>query len=178
LLTFFVGLIFSQIFGPFSLYLKEVYQLPENQIGQLLAVNTILIVLFEMLLMHWLRNLAPVQAVSLGVVFVGGGFALMPWGSGFFFAALTVAVWTIGEMLTLPMLITLVAGRADENSQGRYQGLFGLAFSFSIIAGPYLGTQIYSTLGASWLWLSCGMLGIMISLGFQVLAIRIRRLPA
>ena len=116
-LMFGLGLIFAQLFSTFPLYLNGRYGFPENRIGYVIAVNTIIITLFEMLLLHRLRHRPPMRLLSAGALLFGLGFVLMPLGRGLAFAALTVAIWTLGEMVTLPTLSGLVANRAGESTR-------------------------------------------------------------
>jgi len=44
----------------------------------------------------------------------------MPFGRGWLYGAMTVAVWTVGEMLFIPTVTTLIFLRAAEENQGRY----------------------------------------------------------
>ena len=171
-----VGLIFVQMINAFPLYMRSVYGLPENAIGGLLAVNTLLIVAIEMLIMHGLRAARPQRVASVGVLLLGCGFALMPLGRTGLYAILTVVVWTMGEILTMPMLMTLVSLRANEAAQGEYQGLCSLAFATAWVVGPTLGMGVYGHLGPDSLWFGCGLLGLALSLGFSRL--RARPTPA
>lgn len=93
----------------------------------------------------------------------------MPFGRGFVYASLTIAVWTIGEMLIMPTLVTLISLRAPEGGQGQYQGLFGLAFGIGYIIGPAVGTRIYENYGGTALWISAAGLAAALALGFLVL---------
>jgi predicted MFS family arabinose efflux permease len=161
-----VGLIFVQIINALPLYMRSAYGLPENAIGGLLAVNTLLIVTVEMLIMHGLRSARPQRVASVGALLLGCGLALIPLGRGGLYAVFTVIVWTMGEILTLPMLMTLVSLRADEAAQGEYQGLCSLAFATSWVIGPSLGMGVYGRLGAETLWFGCGLLGVTLGLGF------------
>jgi predicted MFS family arabinose efflux permease len=96
----------------------------------------------------------------------------MPFGRGALYAAFTVVVWTMGEILTMPMLMTLVSSRADEAAQGEYQGLCSLAFATAWVIGPPLGMGLYDRLGGAGLWYACGALGVVLSLGFSRLQSR------
>jgi len=169
LLSFLVGVVFSQLFATFPLYVKQVYQLKENSIGQLIAVNTVLIVLIEMLIIHALRGHEPARVARVGVLALCTGFALMPFGRGFVYGAFTVVVWTFGEILTLPLLATLVAGRAGPTGQGKYQGLLSLSFALAMIVGPLVGAWVYNSAGPDALWFGCGALGVLLAAGFTVL---------
>jgi predicted MFS family arabinose efflux permease len=168
-LVFLMGLVFVQIFTTFPLYFKKFYGFPENRIGLLLAVNTIMIVLFEMILLNALRRRPSIQLVAVGSLLLGGGLALMPLGRGFLFAAFTVMVWTAGEMLFMPAVTTVIANHSDDAGRGNYMGVFSLAFALSLTLGPSIGAFIYDRLGADILWLVCGLTGGMIWLGFSSL---------
>jgi len=167
------GILFFQLFATFPLYMKEVYGLPENRIGQLVMINTFLIISLEMLLIHWIGKRSLIRFISLSFLLTGLGFALMPFGRGFLYAAFTVAVWTFGEMLSMPLLGALIAVRAGPGSQGRYMGLFSFAFSLSMIFGPIIGTTVYGKLGPETLWYGCGLLGLLLFVSFSLLSRRL-----
>ncbi|HLP45591.1 MAG TPA: MFS transporter [Candidatus Kapabacteria bacterium] len=160
--TFFLGVIFVQLFNTFPLFFRTVYGLKENRIGLLIAVNTVMIVLFEMLLMDALKKQPVGKVIGFGALLLGGGFALMPLGSTFLFGCFTVAVWTMGEMLSIPSLAALIANHSNDAVRGKYMGLFSFAFALSMVVGPLLGAKIYDTFGASTLWFGCGAVGFIL----------------
>ena len=168
-LVFGVGLIFAQFFTMFPLYLRSAYGLPESGVGRLVAVNTVLIVAVEMLLMHALRHRRPEGVVAVGTVLLGLGFGLMPFGAGATYAAFTVVVWTFGEMLTLPTLMSLVTLRSDPAALGEYQGLTSLAFAAASTFGPVLAAWLYAAAGGDSVWYACGGLGLLLGAGFAAL---------
>ena len=83
------------------------------------------------------------------------GLRLMPFGRTVGYAVVTVIVWTFGEMLTMPILATLVASRAEGASQGRYQGLFSLSFASALTLGRGLGTHVWARYGPEAVWYLC-----------------------
>lgn len=165
-----LGMIFAQLFSTFPLYLRDVYGFPENRIGYAIAVNTILITFCEMILLHRLARIHPGRLLAVGALFFGLGFGMMPLGRGMAYAALTVAIWTVGEMVALPTLAGMVANRAGESHQGRYMAVFSLSFTLSSIVGPVVGTAVYERLGGDWVWAGVGALSILLWLGFSRLA--------
>jgi predicted MFS family arabinose efflux permease len=122
-----------------------------------------------MLLMHGLRRHQPARVVAVGTLLLGLGFGLMPFGRGPSYAALTVLVWSLGEILTLPMLMTLVASRSDPAAQGEYQGLVSLAFATAMATGPVLGTWAYARTGGDGVWHAVALMGLVLTLGFLCL---------
>lgn len=168
-LSFIAGLVFFQLFTTWPLYLKNVQLMDEGQIGSLLALNSLFIVLVEMPLLHRLEKNNVYKILAIGVLLQFGGFAIMPLGNGMSFIVLTVVVWTIGEMLVFPILTTAIAGMTTDENRGRYMGLFTLSFALAFVAAPKWGAAIYLSLGPDWLWLACGLLGILSSIGFLLL---------
>ncbi len=158
-----VSLIFNQLWGTFPIYVRTVYALPETLMGPLFAVNTVLIVLFQMVLTHGVERFPLGRIAAVGAAFLGLGFGLMPFGRGWLYGAMTVAVWTIGEMLFIPTATTLISLRAPEESQGRYQSLLSVAFGLGFIAGPALGTRVYERFGGTALWLGTAALAAVVA---------------
>jgi MFS family permease len=166
-LTISLGVIFVQLLSTYPLYLRRTYGLAENRIGSVLAVNTLMIVFLEMPLVHWLSRFAPGRVVAWGALFFGASFPLLPLGRSFGFAALCMAVLTVGEMLTLPMLATLISNRAPASSVGRFQGMFSLAFTVAYVIGPLLGMWVYGSWSAEALWIAVGLMAVLLWLGFN-----------
>jgi MFS family permease len=165
-LVFVCSLIFVQLFNSWPVYLREIYSLLEHKIGLLLTLNAMLVVLFEMPLIHQIEKFNHLKIIATGSLLLGIGFALLPFGSGFIYGAFTVVIWSIGEILVFPLIAGFIANRAGEKSRGKYLGMFNLSFSLALFIGPAMGTAVYQSLGPNLLWWSCGFLGIVMMTGF------------
>jgi MFS family permease len=163
------GAVFVQLFATFPLYMRGVYGLAEDQIGRLLAVNTVLIVTLEMALMEKIRTRSQTKMINLSFILLGLGFGLMPLGRGFLYGAFTVAVWTFGEILSMPLLAALIAGRSEPETRGRYMGIFSFAFSLAFIVGPAAGAAVYGHLGGDALWYGSGGVAVLLAVAFSAL---------
>jgi Na+/melibiose symporter-like transporter len=159
--SFFLYGVFFQFLGTLPLYLKEAYLLEEQRIGLLLSLNAVLIVLLEMGLVHSLEARNPTRVFGLGCFLTCTGFALTGQGSTVAFAALTIAIWTVGEMISLPFGYSVSAGRADRNrgKSGDYLGLHASAGACAMLVAPPAGLWIYAHLGPEVLWYGIGALG-------------------
>jgi predicted MFS family arabinose efflux permease len=167
---------FFQIFSTLPVYFRDVYGFREDTIGLLLGFNAGIIVLFEMVLVHWAERRDRMTVVGIGALLVCLGFGLMPLGATAAFAALTVVVWTVGEMLALPLLNAVVAERAGAANRGRYMGLYNMAYSVAFIIAPAAGTWTYDHFGPSVLWVAIGCLGVPLLVGSLALR-RVLRSP-
>jgi MFS family permease len=73
-------------------------------------------------------------------------------------------------MLSLSIVSALVAERAGERSQGRYMGVFSLSFSVAFVLAPLGGTWVYQRFSAEALWYGCGVIGVLLWIGFMSLS--------
>lgn len=173
LAAFLVAMIFFQINATYTLYLSQYYNFTEDRIGLVLAPNTVMIVLFEIVVVAWARRFDRMKVIAAGCALIGGGFALVPFGRGIPWAILTVIIWTFGEMLSLSLMAGWVADRADPAVRGRYLGIYTAAFSVAYAAAPRFGTLIYGAGRPDWVFYGCGGLGAFLWLWLNGLA----RLP-
>ena len=127
--------------------MRQVCGFSENRIGLLLTINALMIVLFEMQLIHRIDKKDPLSMIALGTLFVAAGFGLLPLMRSYGFIAATTVLWTIGEMLIFPLSATFIAGRASSENSGAYMGLFTLTFSLSMVISPVSGTWVYNRFG-------------------------------
>ncbi|HEV2843775.1 MAG TPA: MFS transporter [Thermoanaerobaculia bacterium] len=170
-LMFLLNLVTFQLASTFPLALRDLYGFSEARIGLTMAVNTIVIVLFEMVLVHTLSRRDPLKVSGVGAFFFCAGFGLLPFGSGMAFVVFTVLVWTVGEMLVFPIVSSAVADRAPEGSRGSYMGMLNLSYAAGFVAGPLAGTWVYENLGPETLWYACGALGCLLWAGFHAVAV-------
>ncbi len=158
-----------QFFSTLPLYFREEIGLPENRIGLLLSLNALTIVVFEMVLIHAVRNYDRMRLSGLGALLICVGYALVPHGRTLAYLALTVFVWTFGEMLVLPILNVVVAERADRGYQGQYMGMYAMSYSIAFIVAPITGTFVYERLGSAALWHGIGIVGFVLGASFLTL---------
>lgn len=138
-----VALVFFQIMSTYPLFLKEEYGFIESKIGLLLAINTIVIVLVEMVLIHLLRGRQDLKIVAWGAVCVCIGFGLTPFGRGAVFCMFTILIWTVGEMLLMPLSLAFVSRRASSGNRGLYLGMYTMSYSIASVFAPIIGTTLY-----------------------------------
>ena len=110
--------------------------------------------------------------LAVGCLLVCLGFFLMPFGTSRAWAVVTILVWTLGEMLSLPMSNAIASHRGPPGAGGMLIGEYSLAFSLAFVIGPVTGTAVYQRLGGDVLWLAIGPVGLALSGSCLILARR------
>ena len=123
-----------------------------------------------MVLIHWAERYDRMRLVGAGAFLLCAGFGLLPLGSSLGYAALTVVIWTTGEMLALPLSGAVVVDRSGPGNSGRYMGVYSLSFGVAFLIAPVIGTWVYGAYGPATLWYGIGMLGMPLLVGAMLLS--------
>ena len=145
---------FFQFFNTIPLFYKDVAKLDQRTIGFILGYSGFIIVLLEMPLVSLAERVLKIpQILSIGIIMSGVSYLLLLFGSNIPLLLLSMSILSIAEIWVLPFMSTVTALRAERGNKGAYMGLNGIAFSFSFIFTPFLGTYVVSHLGFDSLWI-------------------------
>jgi MFS family permease len=133
--------------------------LSEADYGLLISLNGLAIVVLELPLVAITQRFPYRPVLALGSVLVGLGFALNALASDLPALAVTVLIWTLGEIIYAPVASAYVADIAPEHLRGRYQGAWGLTWGLAFVLAPAMGAAIFAW-SPDGLWLTCGGLGV------------------
>ena len=143
-----------------------------EQYGLALAVNGVLIVIVSLpvsnLAVRWRRF----PAMAASALFLAFGFGLTGLAGTFLLFGLSVAVWTIGEIIGAALSPAIVADLSPIELRGLFQGVYVSAWGLSGFLGPLLGGWIYQNLGPQALWFGCFGLGLLVAAGYLALGRR------
>jgi len=143
------------------------------RIGRVLAVNGLLIGTLQPFAAHVLGGRDPGRVLALGALLVGTGYgAYALCGSVGAYAAAT-AVWTLGEIMTMPVAIAVVSDLAPTDLRGRYNGAYSLAFGAGQTLAPIAGGVALAHAGAGPLFAAC--LGVCAAVAVAHVALGARR---
>jgi MFS family permease len=127
--------------------------------GQLIAINGVLIVILQPLVLRYVSRVRRRSVLALGALLNGIGFGLPALGHTQWLYAASIVLWTLGEILLSPVVLTLIADLAPPRLRGSYQGGYQLSWGTASLLGPSLGGLIMGRLGAPVLWLICLLVG-------------------
>lgn len=119
--------------------------------GALMGFNGLLIALFELPLSQWIKRYSPRLVLRIGYATIGLGCAAFSLARTLpeFLAAM--ALFTFGEMLSLPVAAGYSSQLAPARYRGRYFGWTSVAWSVAGMAGS-MGVWVYGRVGEVW-WL-------------------------
>lgn len=169
LLTVFFAACFFQVFNNLSAFFYEELHFSEPMIGFLLAVNGVIIALFEMVLIYKLEGRRKnVAYISFGVCLVGISFLMfnLP-GMGPTLALITISFLTFGEIFAMPFMNSFWIARSQPGNRGQYAALYTMAWSAAQTFGPLAGSQLAGYFGFKWLWLSVGVVCLLVAIGIR-----------
>lgn len=175
-LTVLYALLYAQVQSSLSLDVVA-SGLTEADYGTVLALNGVVVVLVQPLVIARVSRWPAGPALAAGSLVVGlglGATALASTWSGY---AATVVAWTLGEIVVATFAAPTVADISPSDMRGRYQGWWGLSFSVAFAIGPALGVATFNRVGGTPLWVACLVLGVATALGWWSLraAIAVRR---
>ena len=158
---------FFQILNTVPLFYKDVIHLSQTEIGLLMGFSGILIVVFEMLLIHTTeKRFTVTQLLVFGSFITSISFVLFTINHTLGMLYFAIGLMSIGEMLVLPLMSTVTAFRAQKNNRGAYMGLNGISTAIAFIVSPFLGTHIATTYGFDTLWLITAVLLVAVAIGY------------
>ncbi len=159
------AIVFMQFHATYPLYLRDHYGLPKPAIGLMYSVNTVVIVLFEMLLLDVIRRWPAIRVVGWGGLFSCVGFGILPLGSSIAFCVFSMLIITVGEMLWMPLAMAWVAQRSEGRSRSMYMSYCTMTYAVASILAPILGMASYQYHKDCFWYLSL-VVGVLVFAGF------------
>ncbi len=147
--------------------------LSTTQYGLVIGLNGLIIVLLQIPVTRLIAGRDRGLLLLSGALLIGWGFGLTAFaGTSALFYAVTVAVWTIGEIIHTPTTMGLVAELSPAQARGRYQGVNSLAWSAASFLGPASGGYLLDHAGGGTVWGCCAVLGTVAAGGYLALGRR------
>jgi MFS family permease len=137
--------------------------------GTVIAVNGVLIVAGQLFVPKLIEGRDSAKVLAVAALLIGAGFGLVALADTPLMYALTVIIWTLGEMLQSPSNAATVAALSPPGLRGRYQGLNSLSWAVGGALAPIFGGLVLQTGGGTILWGGCLVLCALVAVG-QLLA--------
>lgn len=133
--------------------------------GAVIALNGLLIVAGQLFVPRLIEGRDRSRVLALASVILAVGFGLTAFADAAWLFAITVLIWTLGEMLQSPSNSALIAELSPAALRGRYQGTLSLTWSAAAALAPILGGAAQERFGDPALWLGIAVVGGLVALG-------------
>ncbi|EDY53764.1 MULTISPECIES: MFS transporter [Streptomyces] len=171
-LSFLVAVIFQQGSIGLPVAMGEAGFTPADY-GLAIALNGVLIVALQIPVTRFIQDRDPQRLLVVSSLLAGYGFGLTAFAGSVGLFALTVCVWTLGEMINAPTQTGLVVRLSPAHGRGRYQGMYTLSWSVAALVAPLMSGFVIDRFGAPWLWGLCAVVGTVAAVGYAALMRRL-----
>ncbi|KQS18637.1 hypothetical protein ASF99_01735 [Exiguobacterium sp. Leaf187] len=155
-LTNYISVKLNTDFKPFVLPFSHETKIDGIQmLGYLRIENTILVVVLGAIMLKMMNNRKEQYVLYIGSIIFALGFSLLAWSNNFYILLIATFIFTIGELMYVPIHQSLLATLIDEKKRSQYIAVNALRLrgamligSFFIILGDYVSSSIISVLYA------------------------------
>ena len=167
--TVMMTLVYMNMNSTLGVFMRDQHGMPALSFGSLLSLNAVIVVLCQFWVARKLEKYKPMLMMAAGSLLYAVGFAMYGFVPTFTLFAVAMIIITIGEMIVSPFQQSMVASFAPEDMRGRYMAVSGLTWSIAFTVGPYFAGLILDSANPNLLWVICGVIGLIATLGFIVL---------
>jgi MFS family permease len=128
-------------------------------LGIFFSANAIAVIVFQLPVSYLTRRLPYAVPLTCGGVLICGGYAILLAGSVLPLLAVSVALWTLGEIIFNPVTPAVAMMMSTPQTHGAYQGALSTFRTTGQVAGPALGVFAFS-IRPSLPWALCGVLAV------------------
>ena len=131
---------FVQLFTTIPKYFRDDMLLNERYIGFIMAINGIIIVAIEMVLVYTLeKKNKNTQWIIIGLVMCAFSYlSLLIPGNAKFISLVMILFVTVGEIMAMPFMNVFWIQRANDKNRGQYAALYTISWGIGNTLGPFL----------------------------------------
>jgi MFS family permease len=131
--------------------------------GAVIAVNGVMIVVGQLFIPKLVARRRRTHVLVAAGVLVGVGMGAVAVAGTVGALAVTVMIWTLGEMLNAPINGTYVADLSRPTMRGRYQGIASMSFTLANFISPVVGALVLDHTPPATLWLGLLTLALLVA---------------
>mgnify|MGYP000104627207 CR=1 FL=1 len=109
------------------------------KVGYLFSVNGLMVVFLQYLISYFITKMKNKSGIILGSFLYFIGYLSFSWANSLTSFMIGVIIFTIGEMITLPLITTITTIIAPPEKKGMYIGILGFAEGIGWAIAPLIG---------------------------------------
>jgi MFS family permease len=168
-----VLLVYQQQYSTLAVYLKDVHNISPRVFGTMLAVEGVMVVLFQLWISRQVRKYPPFLMMVLGSLLFMAGFAMFGFVQTEAYFLAGAIIITIGEMVMFPTNKALAVDFSPVEMRGRYMAIYDLGWSIPAMLGPVAAGLILDNFNPNLLWALAGILCAVSAVIFYAMHLRL-----
>jgi MFS family permease len=161
-----VAIVYAQMNSTWPVFMKENYGVAERQYGLMMSLNAAMVVLFQFPITDFTERYRRAAMLALGAVLYAIGFGMVGFVGTATLFTVAIAIWTVGEMVHVPVSQAYVADVAPDDMRGRYMGAAHLTWGIGWSLGPFLAGLVMDLADPHYVWYACLMIGLAAAFAF------------
>jgi predicted MFS family arabinose efflux permease len=145
--------------------------------GTFMTANGIAVILLTPLLTKLTHAIPPLRCVAIGIALYVVGFGLYGVCAQLWFLALSIAVWSAGEIIATTNAKVFIGDVSAAAHRGRWNSLLDISFETGFGLGPAVAGRVIVAYGLALVWPVMAAVAAVGALGIRMLDLR-RQRPA
>ncbi|MEM2979180.1 MAG: MFS transporter [Methanomassiliicoccales archaeon] len=164
-------IVVAQMSSTLSVFSTSEVRISVVEIGYLYTINGLMVVFAQLPVARLISRFSMSGTIAVGAIIYSLGYFMVGFATGFVFLAMCMVVITVGEIVTSPSSMNLVANMSPERERGLYMGFFGLFTSFGWSLGPFIGGVSIDAFAQSpvLMWGILSSFGLISAIGYLIL---------
>ncbi|MFW9987693.1 MAG: MDR family MFS transporter [Candidatus Odinarchaeota archaeon] len=164
-----IVLVYMQMNGPLSVFLRDVHGFPIEDFAWLVSMNALIVVLFQFWITRIISKYTPMKMMAFGMIFLMIGFGMYGFVSKPYMFFVAMAIITVGECIVFPLGQSIAAAFAQEDKRGRYMAIYAFQWMIPNLFGVLVAGLVWEYIGPNWVWYFAGLLSLISIIGFLLL---------
>ncbi len=164
------GMTYSLMETVLPIHAREGLGLREAELGLIMSTSAAMVVLFQYIVTRVTERRPHLQVLAVGALFHAVGVGSVAWGRSCGAVMASMAVLTVGDMISVPTAVAAAASPAPPGMRGRYMSVYSLNWETAYVVGPLVAGLVHDGVGPQSVW-HCGLaMGLAAAAGFVWLA--------
>ncbi|WP_304944307.1 MDR family MFS transporter [Vallitalea guaymasensis] len=156
-----IGFVYNQHGFIMPLHLEELFpDMGAKYFGNVMAINTIIVVVFTPIIMYCTRRIKPVVNVAIATLTYIVGFGMMGLINELWVFFVAVFIWTTGEIIATTNTGVYISNHSPVNHRGRFNSIIGMIQAAGRSFAPFFMGMFLVSHSNSQGWILTGFVAI------------------
>lgn len=169
ILSILTNVVYMQMNSTLSVFLRDMHGISPQGYGYIISLNALMVVVMQFWITRKISSYRPMFLMFVGNILYAIGFAMYGFVDLYWLFLLAMVIITVGEMVSSPIMQSIVAKFAPEDMRGRYMAIFNLSFGTANAIGPLAAGIIMDNHDPNLVWYAGGIICTISAFGYLLL---------